>query len=176
MKITTMISQSLPVTIMMVLHLLLHSNNHHVIVRLRLMCHQHQALDLRALALVLPIRPVLNLTIPVLIHLMTYPEFLPRIRGNKGKFHHGIKAKGKQNHRPMNLSGNLLHLLAGLKGKQKYLIDLAMCMVTSVPLKFYRTMTSNLSFLTRSNVFRSVFRGESPNIAALEHRRSPTIN
>jgi hypothetical protein len=107
---------------------------------------------------------------------MTYPESLPRIRGNKGKFRLGIKAKGALNHRPMNLSGCQLHLLAGLKGKQKYLIDLAMYMVTSVPLKFYGTMTSNLSFLTRSSEFRSVFHGESPNIATLEHCKSPTMN
>jgi hypothetical protein len=50
-----------------------------------------------------------------------------------------------------------------------------MCMVMNVPLKFYGTMTSSLSFLTRSSEFKSVFRGESPNIATLEHRRSPTI-
>jgi hypothetical protein len=176
MKITMMISRSLPVTITMVLHLLLRSNNHDVIVRLRLMYLRHRALDLRVLAQVLPIRPELNLTIPVLIRLMTYPESLPKIRGNKRKFHPGIKAKGAPNHRPMNLSGLPLHLHAGLKGKQKYLVDLAMCMVMSVPLKFYGTMTSNLSFQTRSSEFKSVFRGESPNTAIIEHRRSPTIN
>jgi hypothetical protein len=104
-----------------------------------------------------------------------YPESLLRIRGNKRKFQPGIKAKGVQNHRPMNLSGIQLHLHAGLEGKQKYLIDLAMCMVMSVPLKFYRTMTSNLSFQTRSSGFKSVFHGKSLNIAALEHRRSLTI-
>jgi hypothetical protein len=176
MKITTMISRSLPITITMVLHLLLCSNNHGVIVRLRLMCHRHRALNLQVLAPVLPIRLVLNLTIPVLIRLMTYPESLPKIRGNKRKFHPGIKAKGKLNHRPMNLSGLPLHLHAGLKGKQKYLIDLAMCMVMNVPLKFYGTMTSSLSFLTRSSEFVTEFRGESPNIEMSEHRRSPMIN
>jgi hypothetical protein len=136
MKITTMISRSLPVTITMVLHLLLSSNNHHVIVRLRLMCHWHRALNLQVLAPVLPIRPVLNLTIPVLIRLMTYPESLPKIRGNKRKFQPGIKAKGAQNHCLMNLSGFPFHLHAGLKGKQKYLIDQTMCMVINIPLKF----------------------------------------
>jgi hypothetical protein len=35
-KITMMISQFLPITITMVLHLLLHSNNHCIIVRLHL--------------------------------------------------------------------------------------------------------------------------------------------
>jgi hypothetical protein len=136
MKIMTMISQSLPVTMMMVLHLLLSSNNHDIIVRLHLMCHRHRALDLRVLAQVLPIRPVLNLTILVLICLMMYPESLLRIRGNKRKFHPGIRAKSMLNHRLMNLSGFPFHLHAGLKGKQKYLIDLAMCMVTNDPLKF----------------------------------------
>jgi hypothetical protein len=100
---------------------------------------------------------------------MTYPESMPRIRGNKRKYQPGIKAKGKPNHRPMNLSGFQLHLHTSLKGKQKYLIDLAMCMVMSIPLKFFRTMTSNLSFQTRSSKFESVFCGESPNIAILEH-------
>jgi hypothetical protein len=119
---------------------------------------------------------MLNLTIPVLIHLMMYPESLPRIRGNKRKFQPGIKAKGALNHRLMNLSGFLFHLHASLKGKQKYLTDLAMCMVMSVPLKFFGTMTSSLSFLTRSSEFKSVFHGESPNIAILEHCQSPTIN
>jgi hypothetical protein len=176
MKITTMISQSLPVTITMVLHLLLSSNNHDVKVCLRLMCHRHRALNLRVLAPVLPIRPVLNLTIPALIHLMTYPESLPKIRGNKRKFHPGIKAKGALNHCPMNLSGFPFHLHASLKGKQKYLTDLAMCTVMNVPLKFYGTMTSNLSFLTRSSKFVTKFRGESPNIEMSEHRRSLTIN
>jgi hypothetical protein len=176
MKITTMISRSLPVTITMVLHLLLSSNNHDVIVRLHLMCHRHRVLDLRALALVLPIRPVLNPTIPVLIRLMTYPESLPKIRGNKRKFRLGIKAKGEPNHRPMNLSGFPSHLHAGLKGKQKYLTDLAMYMVMNVPLKFFGTMTSNLSFLTRSSEFVTEFHGESLNIEMSEHRRSPTIN
>jgi hypothetical protein len=176
MKITTMISRSLPITITMVLHLLLSSNNHHVIVRLRLMCHQHRALDLRVLAQVLSIRPVLNLTIPVLIRLMTYPESLPKIRGNKRKFQPGIKAKGELNHCLMNLSGLQLHLHAGLKGKPKYLTDLAMCMVMNVPLRYFGTMTSSLSFLTRSSKFKSMFRGKSPNTATIEHRRSPTIN
>jgi hypothetical protein len=50
---------------------------------------------------------------------MTYPRSLLRIRGNKGKFRLGIKAKDALNHRPMNLNGCQLHLLAGLKGKQK---------------------------------------------------------
>jgi hypothetical protein len=76
----------------------------------------------------------------------------------------------------MNLSESQLHLHTGLKGKQKYLIDLAMCMVMSIPLKLFRTMTDNLSFLTRSSEFKSVFHGESPNIAILEHCRSLTIN
>jgi hypothetical protein len=160
----------------MVLHLLLSSNNHDVIVRLRLMCHRHQALDLRVLALVLPIRLMLNLTIPILICLMMYPKSLPKIRGNKRKFHPGIKAKGALNHHPMNLSKFPFHLHAGLKGKQKYLIDLAMYTVMNVPLKFYRTMTSSLSFLTRSSEFVTEFHGESLNIEMSEHRRSPTIN
>jgi hypothetical protein len=107
---------------------------------------------------------------------MTYPESLPKIRGNKRKFHPGIKAKGELYHRPMNLSRFPFHLHAGLKGKQKYLTDLAMYMVMNVPLKFYGTMTSSLSFLTRSSEFKSVFRGESPNTAIIELRRSPTIN
>jgi hypothetical protein len=107
---------------------------------------------------------------------MTYPKSLPRIRGNKGKFQPGIKAKGVLNHHPMNLSGFLFHLHTGLRGKQKYLIDLAMCTVMNVPPKFFRTMKSNLSFQTRSSKFRSEFRGESLNIAILEHCKSPTIN
>jgi hypothetical protein len=107
---------------------------------------------------------------------MTYPESLPKIRGNKRKFHPGIKAKGAPNHRPMNLSGFPFHLHAGLKGKQKYLVDLAMCMVMNVPLKFFGTMTSSLSFLARSSEFVTEFRGESPNIKISEHCRSPTIN
>jgi hypothetical protein len=136
MKITTMISRSLPVTITMVLHLLLSSNNYRIVVRLRLMCLRHRALDLQVLTQGLPIRPVLNLMIPVLIHLMTYPESLPRIRGNKRKFQPGTKAKGKLNHRLMNLSRFPFLPHASLKGKQKYLIDLAMCMVMNVSLKF----------------------------------------
>jgi ubiquitin-protein ligase len=107
---------------------------------------------------------------------MTYPESLPKIRGNKRKFHPGIKAKGELNHRPMNLSGLQFHLHAGLKGKQKYLTDLAMCTVMNVPLKFFGTMTDNLSFQTRSSEFVTEFRGESPNIEMSEHRQSPTIN
>jgi hypothetical protein len=173
-----MISRSLPITITMVLHLLLSSNNHRIIVHLHLMClniHQHQALDLQVLAQDLPIRLKLNLTILTLICLMTYPKSMPRIRGNKRKFQPGIKAKGEPNHCPMNLSRFQLHLHTGLKGKQKYLINLAMCMVISVPLKFFRTMTSNLSFLTRSSKFKNEFRGKSLNIVTLEHCRSPTI-
>jgi hypothetical protein len=106
---------------------------------------------------------------------MMYPESLLKIRGNKRKFQPGIKAKGELNRRPMNLSRFPFHLHAGLKGKHKYLTDLAMCMVISIPLKFFGTMTGSLSFLTRSSEFKSVFRGESPNIATLEHCRSPTI-
>jgi hypothetical protein len=106
---------------------------------------------------------------------MTYPKSLPRIRGNKRKFRPGIKAKGAPNHCLMNLSGSPFHLHAGLKGKQKYLIDLAMCTVMNVPPKFFGTMTSNLSFQTRSSEFKSMFYGESLNIAALEHCRSLTI-
>jgi hypothetical protein len=107
---------------------------------------------------------------------MTYPESLPRIKGNKRKFQPGIKVKGTLNHCLRNLNGLQLHLHAGLKGKQKYLTNLAMCMVMSIPLKFFGTMTSSLSFLTRSSEFKNVFCGESPNIVILEHHRSPTIN
>jgi hypothetical protein len=171
MKITTMISRSLPITITIVLHLLLSSNNHDVIVRLCLMCLQHRALNLRVLAQVLPIRPMLNLTIPVLICLMTYPESLPKIRGNKKKCLPGIKAKDVLNYHLMNLSRFPFHLHTSLKGKQKYQIDLAMCMVINIPLKFYGTMTSSLSFLTRNSKFVTKFCGKSPNIEMSEHRR-----
>jgi hypothetical protein len=129
----------------------------------------------QALALVLPTRPVLNLMIPDLICLMMYPESLPRIRGNKRKFRPGIKAKGVLNRHPMNLRGFLLNLHAGLKGNQKYLTDLAMYTETSVPLRSFGTMTNSPSFQTRSSEFKSVFCGESPNIAKLEHRISPTM-
>jgi hypothetical protein len=106
---------------------------------------------------------------------MTYPESLPRIRGNKRKFQPGTKAKGTPNHHPMNLSRSQLHLHTSLKGKQKYLINLATYMVMSIPQKFFGTMTSSPSYLTRSSEFKSVFHGESPNITALEHHRSLTI-